>query len=99
MAVKGRDVRERLRNKADPELVLILAGIAEDYSTQQQEILRLSQLLNELIDNYVGLAQIVGNMGSAPELQRHLRQLQADQKKKSVENVRKGDDDDGMDVH
>ena len=48
--MKAREVRERLKGKCDPEIILCLCGIAESLSSQQQEIKALAEMLDKSID-------------------------------------------------
>jgi len=47
--MKGREVRERLKGKCDPEITICIAGIAEVLSAQAQEITELATALDKLI--------------------------------------------------
>lgn len=93
MPVRAREIRERLRGKVEPELLVILEAMAEDYGTQQQEILRLATMLDEMIDNYINLAGALSAISDAPAVQYHLNKLKQEQQKAtaSIESVRKGD--------
>jgi hypothetical protein len=48
--MKGREVRERLKGKCDPEITICIAGIAEVLSAQAQEITELATALDKLTD-------------------------------------------------
>ena len=48
--MKAREIRARLKGKADPELIICICGVAESLSAQKQEIQMLAEMLDKLTD-------------------------------------------------
>ena len=48
--MKAREIRQRLQERVDGELLHCLCGLAETVSAQQQEIQALAEMLDKLTD-------------------------------------------------
>ncbi len=71
--MKAREIRARLRGKADPELLLCLCGIAESASAQQQEIQMLAEMLDKLTDILLQLGTTIEMTQGAVDKIRKIR--------------------------
>ncbi len=71
--MKGREVRERLKGKCDPEIITCIAGIAESLSAQQQEIMALAELLDKTIDLTMQLGVTIEGTQNAVDTMKNIR--------------------------
>ena len=53
--MKGREIRETLQGKVDPQVLHVLCELGESLSAQQQEIMELATLQNGIIDMVTAL--------------------------------------------
>lgn len=93
MPIKARDIRAALKGKVDPDVSHVLEALAEEYSKQQQEILRLAQMLDETIDTIGNLAQVLQEFGTVPAIDNEMERRKA---QRMIQKVR-GADDNGLD--
>ena len=56
--MKGREIRELLQGKHDPQLVYCIASVAEEISAMGQEIQALAELQNSMIDLIAAMQEI-----------------------------------------
>ena len=70
--MKAREIRATLHKKADPDLVMAIASIAEDVSelrSRLNEVSAMTQRLVEIVANFVDIAD---NMKRSVESERRL---------------------------
>ena len=72
--MKGREVRERLNGKCDPEIIICIAGIAESLSAQQQEIMTMARMVDHLTDILMQLGTTVEGATNAVDEMRKMRE-------------------------
>ena len=63
--MKGREVRELLRNTQDPKLIHCLASVAEENSALGVELQALAQLLDQITDVLGGITETMGEIKDA----------------------------------
>lgn len=69
--MKAREVRERLKGKCDPEIIICIEGIAEVLSVQKQEISTLAEMLDKTIDLTMQLGvTIEGTQNAVDKIQK-----------------------------
>lgn len=69
--MKGREIKERLQGKVDPETLMVLVAIGELASAQQQEITTLAKMLDNMTDILMQLgATIEGTHNAVNELRK-----------------------------
>lgn len=69
--MKGREIKERLQGKIDPETLMVLVAIGELASVQQQEIATLAKMLDNVTDILMQLgATIEGTHNAVSELRK-----------------------------
>ncbi len=47
--IRAREITEKLRGKADPEVVAILVSLAEDASEYRQQVAELTQMTERMV--------------------------------------------------
>jgi hypothetical protein len=57
--MKGREIKERLQGKVDPEVLLVLVGLGEQASAQMQEIKLMAELMDKLTNILLELGTTV----------------------------------------
>jgi hypothetical protein len=65
--MKAREIRARLKGRAEPEVVLCLTALAEILSSQQQEITQLAQALDATVNIMGQLTTVAENMKTVVE--------------------------------
>jgi hypothetical protein len=63
--MKGREVRELLKNTHDPKLVHCIASIAEENSAINVEMHSLAELLDQITDVLGGITETMGEIKDA----------------------------------
>lgn len=67
MAIKAREIRERLGNKVDPDLLYAMCALAEQQSVMRHQLMELSQLVDKQTDIIRDLVSFSEAVGSAFE--------------------------------
>lgn len=62
MAVKAREIRERLRGRVDPEVLFVLEQLAEHQNVLREQIMELAQSVDGCINILNQVTQIAVNM-------------------------------------
>lgn len=65
MAIKAREIRERLGNKVDPDLLYVMCALAEQQSVMRHQLMELSQLVDkqtDIIRDLVSFSEVVGSV-------------------------------------
>ena len=72
--MKAREVRERLHNKVDPELLIVLEATAELASVQAQEIKMMAEMMNSLTDILMQLGVVTESVTNAVDELKKIRE-------------------------
>lgn len=72
--MKAREVRERLKGRADPELIHVCEALAENQSAQKQEIMALANALDKLTDLLLQLGATIESATNQVEALKKIRE-------------------------
>jgi hypothetical protein len=64
MAIKAREVRERLQRKTDADLLYVLMALAEEQSVINHKINDLAAMIDQIASINVMMVEVAGNMKS-----------------------------------
>ena len=70
--MRARDIRTRLHNKVDPDLVTALASVAEDVSELRSRLNEVSAMTQQLVEVVAQFVEVADNMKRSVETQRRL---------------------------
>jgi Asp-tRNA(Asn)/Glu-tRNA(Gln) amidotransferase C subunit len=71
--MKAREIRERLKGRIEPEVVICMTAIAELQSAQQQELKMMAEQLDATINILSQLTQVAENMKSVVDQANSIR--------------------------
>lgn len=78
MAMKAREIRERLKDYADPRIVHILCGLAEDANVMRQQIFEMAQQMDQHLNILQNFTQIAENMKSTVDSMKAISKTELD---------------------
>ena len=67
MAIKAREIRERLKGKCDEGIIFCLCALAEDNSVLRQQLVEVAQSIDKMAEINDMMIQVAGNMKSTIE--------------------------------
>jgi two-component SAPR family response regulator len=72
--MKAREIRERLKGKVEPELLVVLEAIGEHISAQSQETSTLAEIQNRTIDLIMSLGGTIEVAANAVDELKKIRE-------------------------